>query len=406
MEYVCPLPWVGFSNDPNGTVRPCCISKDLITDSNKKPYFIQKTSMKEIFHSEYMDNLRQEMLEGKQPSTCNTCWEDEKNGYKSKRLIYSDIHSEFIKENKFESVPDHPVDYQLILTNSCNLKCRSCTPSHSTSWQKEAKYMDIEDAHEVGSIEYPLPHGQPGNKESVLLKNISAWAPKITRLEVVGGEPFYSNAWSKTWRYLIDKGYSKKITLAMSTNCTVVDFELIDLLDKNFKTVGIGLSIDGIEDTFEYLRKNGKWDEAKSNILTYYDFFKNKSRGETYIQYTHTTSWVNAIKLPEFHNWVKENTPEFKIWINIVHSPVHMNLQCLPKVYKDQIKNKWDAHEWGKYKGDIDSLVQFMYGKDYTDLEIKKQYKKYTILDKYREENTALYLDEYFPGIIKYFSDE
>jgi hypothetical protein len=44
-----------------------------------------------------------------------------------------------------------------------------------------------------------------------------------------------------------------------------------------------------------------------------------------------------------------------------------------------------------------------MYSKDYTDEEIKKYYKKYTVLDKYREENTPLFLNKYFPGIIQYF---
>lgn len=403
MKYICPLPWVGFSNDPNGTVRPCCISKEQITDSNNKPFFIQNTSMKDIFHSGYMNNLRQEFLDGKQPSTCSTCWKDEGNGYKSKRLIYTDIHKEFIDRNQYQTVPDYPVDYQLILTNACNLKCRSCGPSHSTSWQKESRYMDIEDTKLVGSVQYDLPHGQPGNKESVLLKNINEWAPRITRLEVVGGEPFYTNAWSKTWKYLIDKGYSKDITLAMSTNCTVVDFELLKLLDANFKTVGIGLSIDGIESTFEYLRKNGVWDSTRKNILDYYKFLKTESNGDTYIQYTHTTSWVNAIRLTEFHNWVKENTPEFKIWINIVHGPVHMNLQCLPKVYKDQIYNKWKNHNWEEYQQDINGLIEFMYGKDYTEEEIRGFYKKYTALDKYREEDTGAIMENYFPGISKYF---
>lgn len=403
MKYLCPLPWVGFSNDPNGTVRPCCISKEQITDTNSRPYFIQNTSMEDIFHSDYMNNLRKEMLDGKQPSTCSTCWEDEKNGYKSKRLIYTDIHKDFIEENQYKSVPDYPIDYQLILTNSCNLKCRSCGPSHSTSWQKESRGMDIEDAKLVGSVEYALPFGQPGNRESALLKNIDEWAPRISRLEVVGGEPFYSNAWNKAWRYLIEKGYSKKITLAMSTNCTVVDFKLLDLLDKNFKTVGVGLSIDGIEDTFEYLRKNGNWKSAKNNILEYYNFLNTKSRGETYIQYTHTTSWINAIRLPEFHNWVKTNTPNLKIWINIVHGPVHMNLQCLPTRYKDLIKDKWAKHDWGGYKNDIDSLLEFMYSKEYSDTEIKKYYTKYTALDKYRNENTGELMEKYFPGISEYF---
>lgn len=403
MKTLCPLPWVGFSNDPNGTVRPCCISKERITDKDGKPFFIQNTPMKEIFHSDYMNNLRESFLKGEQPATCSTCWEDEKNGYKSKRLIYTDIHRDFVIENKYESVPEYPIDYQLILTNSCNLKCRSCGPSHSTSWQKEAKNMLEDEAKLTGSVQYKLPHGQPGNKDSILIKDIDSWAPKISRLEVVGGEPFYSLAWEKTWNYLIDNGYSKDVTLAMSTNATVTNFELLDALDANFKTVGVGLSIDGIEDIFEYLRKNGEWESTKNNILQYYKFLKEKSRGETYIQYTHTTSWINAIMLPEFHDWVNTNTPGLNIWINIVHYPLHMSMKCLPKQYKDLIRDKWANHDWGDYQNDINGLLEFMYSEDFSDEKIKENYKKYSIVDKYRDENTSEFVDRYFPGIKEYF---
>ena len=44
-----------------------------------------------------------------------------------------------------------------------------------------------------------------------------------------------------------------------------------------------------------------------------------------------------------------------------------------------------------------------MYGKDYTEEEIKSFYKKYTALDKYREEDTGATMENYFPGISKYF---
>ena len=27
---MCTVPWVGFSNDPDGRIRPCCISKDHV----------------------------------------------------------------------------------------------------------------------------------------------------------------------------------------------------------------------------------------------------------------------------------------------------------------------------------------------------------------------------------------
>ena len=87
-KWLCSLPWTAISNDPNGTVRPCCIYKDTIKNKLGNDYYLQVDTIKEIFHSDYMNNLRQEFLSGIKPKGCQTCITDEANGYKSKRLIY------------------------------------------------------------------------------------------------------------------------------------------------------------------------------------------------------------------------------------------------------------------------------------------------------------------------------
>ena len=79
MTWMCSLPWTGFSNDPDGRVRPCCIYKDYITDDNGDPFYVQTTSVKEIFSSKYMRDLRQQFRNGIKPSGCGTCVKDESN---------------------------------------------------------------------------------------------------------------------------------------------------------------------------------------------------------------------------------------------------------------------------------------------------------------------------------------
>ena len=62
---MCTVPWVGFSNDPDGRIRPCCISKDHVVKEDGTPYYTQKDNIKDIFHSKYMNELRQEFKDGK-----------------------------------------------------------------------------------------------------------------------------------------------------------------------------------------------------------------------------------------------------------------------------------------------------------------------------------------------------
>jgi len=346
MSSICKLPWAGFSNDPNGSVRPCCIYKGHVTKEDGSLFYVQKDSVKDIFHSDYMNDLREQFLRGEKPAGCETCWVDEANGYESKREIYNGIFSSEGFNVDTRVVNEYPIDYQIIISNACNLKCRSCGTSHSTQWQKEINNLP---EVPVGTNDYVhkflMPHGQPGGNESIFLSDLEDWVHRVKRLEIVGGEPFYIEKWKTVLELLVDKKYSKRISLAMSSNGSIFNEELLSKICNNFKQVGIGLSVDGMGKMYEYLRKNGIWEETRDNCLKYYDFYKKLDKPGVSFNYTYTISWINAYRLPEFHDWVKQNTPEFKIWNNIVHYPNHMSITMLPSSEKQRIEDKWKTYD-------------------------------------------------------------
>lgn len=401
MEHMCPLPWVGFSNDPYGSVKPCCINKDYIVKPDGSFFYVQNDTVGDIFHSEYMDNLRTQFLNGEKPKGCETCWKDEDNGYKSKRQIYIEI----LKNNgtivDYGKVPEYPEDYQIILNNSCNLKCRSCSPSHSTSWLKEVNDIPESEWEKFGIRYFGLKHGQPGHQTSEFIESMDTWLPHVRRLEIVGGEPFYSNTWERVLTHMINEGHSKNILLNMSTNGTILNEDLMIKICEGFKAVGIGLSIDGTEGTFEYLRKNAIWDEVKENLFKYHELKKKyKNLGFTY---THTTSWVNAYELPKTIQWMRDNTPLFDFWLNIVHYPPHMSIYMLPKEEKDRIKSHWETFDFKEQTNDIKALIEFMYSKQPSEDELRKEYTKFTILDGYRNESTIDIVKTNYPTLVNYF---
>lgn len=409
-KHICKIPWAGFSNNPDGTVKPCCIFKENIKKTDGSDYYVQNDDVKDIFHSDYMNNLRQEFLDGNQPSPCETCWIDESNGYKSKREIYNEIYTSYdvdCETNK--PTVDYPIDYQLIISNACNLKCRSCGSSHSTQWQKEINTLpdNVPGANDY-VFKYDMPYGQVGGRDSVFINEIEKWCSKVKRLEVVGGEPFYIEKWKTIFNFLMDNGYAKDIDLSMSTNATIFNEELLIKMSNHFKFLGIGLSIDGMGKTYDYLRKNGSWDEVKSNILRFYQFYRNKTSEKDYnghslsMNYTYTISWLNAYDLPEFHSFVKNNTPEFRIWNNIVHYPAHMSIDMLPNDEKQRIQDKWDMYDWGVYTDDIKSVLSFMWSKEYTDEEIKEQFLNFKFFDYIRQENTYNIIKDNHPNLLKY----
>ena len=82
----CILPWVSLETSPIGTVRPCCLAEEEIKDELGNKYKLITTDLRVVHNSEYMRNLRQQFLAGKQPQTCRKCWNEERSGRTSKRM--------------------------------------------------------------------------------------------------------------------------------------------------------------------------------------------------------------------------------------------------------------------------------------------------------------------------------
>jgi len=174
----------------------------------------------------------------------------------------------------------------------------------------------------TGDSGYNMPHGQSASDTSKLWIDRFEWYRNLKRLEVVGGEPFYVKQWHEMFAELIDMGYSKNIDLTMTTNCTLFYPDLVEKMAKNFKSLSIGLSIDGIGPTYEYIRHPGKWDVTYNNMKKYHHYFAR----DINLQLNCTISWLNVLEVPEIHTLVKNEFPKFTIWNNLVHYPLHLRL--------------------------------------------------------------------------------
>jgi len=371
---LCSLPWTGFSNEPDGRVQPCCLYKGYIEEDGK-PMYVQTHSVDEIFHSKFMKDLRSQFRNNERPTGCSTCWTDEDNNYDSKRIVYNTkIHHNFGIDWTIE--PVEISEFQLIISNSCNLKCRSCTPSHSSQWQQEMKQL-------TGSTGYDMPHGQSAEEAGKLWLDRHNWYKNLKRLEVVGGEPFYVKQWHTMFNELIDLGYSKNIDITLTTNCTLFFPELIDRIAKNFKSVSIGLSIDGIGSTYEYMRHLGKWPVVYENMKKYHALADKIN-----IQLNLTISWLNILEVPELHELVSTEFPKFNIWNNIVHYPQYLSVWAVPDSLKKAVMDKWDKYQWKtEYKDTVQGVLNYMNSKSITDAEFKNNLQIIYKTDNFRNEN-------------------
>jgi len=354
---MCALLWTHLSNEPGGTIRTCCIAKDRLQDSYNNNFTLGDNSVKEIFTSPGIQRIRNAMLNGEKPANCETCWIDEDNGKKSKREQYNEYYDNWygpgwMESFDWEHTPQNVMDMQLIFDNTCNLACRSCNANYSSKWLAEAKERHI--PYWETSAKVPMNDME----NSKFWTTMDEWLPGIRRLEIMGGEPFYMKEFKKFVDKLINENYAQNISMTLSTNGTIADKVFLQRMASNFKDLAFSISIDGIEDRFEYLRHPGKWAEVKENL----DYFYELHTGEypVHMQITHTVTALNIMYLPEFHDYFHTHYPEFKIWNNIAHYPKWLTCSVLPAFAKKIITQQLTDHAWtSDYKSEVDALLKY-----------------------------------------------
>ena len=349
----CSLLWKHISNEPLGHVRTCCIARERVYDEDGQEVTLGSHSIKDIFHSEYYRNIRQEIRDGNLPDNCSPCWTDEENGNKSKREQYNEYAKTRYEPINYEQEPDMPADIQLTLSNTCNLKCRSCNPHNSSKWVKEAKDRGMPYNEEV--VDIPLLDFE----NSKFWTTMDEWLPSITQLEVMGGEPFYMKEFRKFVTNLVDQDVAKNIHLNTCTNGTFANKKFLKLLTDNFASVGFNVSIDGAtKERFEYLRHGGEWDEVSKNL----DYFHSLNEsGQASIGISHTITAMNVMYLAEFHSIFRERWPTFKIYHNIARFPTWFNPSVFPEEMKPAIVKPLQVAELGEaLRKELDGIIKFV----------------------------------------------
>ena len=84
MNNICPAVWDHLCINTNGKNRLCCNSHTRSDDSFLNNF--------DEHWNAYRDRLKKEMLDGKRPKECNSCWDKEDLGVKSLRQYMIERH--------------------------------------------------------------------------------------------------------------------------------------------------------------------------------------------------------------------------------------------------------------------------------------------------------------------------
>jgi len=331
----CILPWMNISVDPDGYVKPCCVS------TQRMSYNLGHNTLAEIVNSPEMIQLRQDMIDGVLVPGCNECYQQEKYGGRSLRQIHTDTW-QIIPSVK--SKLDNPtteisigVEYfDLRFGNMCNLQCRSCSPDNSSQLAKEFKQLNI-----------PISVKDNINdwyQTDTFIENIKSQLDNIRVLYITGGEPTIIEKNFEILEYLISEGKSQNIILQLNTNLTNIKPRFLDLLSK-FKYVILFVSIDGIGPVQEYLRYPSKWVQIDKNLRSLLDLKSDNMiiKPTPVIQNVNLSTIVDLFEYFEKFNRISGKRL-IEIAPIVLNNPKHSDIVYLPLEYKQQC---WDKiQDW------------------------------------------------------------
>jgi len=392
-DSICMLPWTSLEATPQGTSRPCCLFDEEIVDKEGNKFWLKDASLQEIYKSEYLQNLRQDFLNGGKPKACFRCWDAEAAGATSKRMHTRTRLKELYANVDWSNLqPDQLWFLDLKLGNICNLKCRICGSWSSSKWaEEEIKYVKgLKNPKEHLAYTF-LQQGMWPRKSDLFWQNLKKLLPQIKYFEFTGGEPWLIQEHWDLLKYAADNGYSKNIDIHYNTNATQ-ELGPHTQIWSEFGRVDIAFSVDNVGERFEYERYGAEWTKA-NKIIDDVHFARSADTPNITTQLCFTVNIQNVYYLDELLDWA-DTKPFDTIYFNLLTSPSHMSIQYMTPESKELVLNKLKSMFWGRdfYQREIDNVIRFIEngpGSDGTEFV-----RKMTKTDQYRKQDFRLLYPE------------
>ncbi len=384
-EAFCLAPWIHTYNGTLGERRVCCISSLELGKGS---------TLSESWNCDEIKGLRRDMIAGKKIESCNLCNNQPyENTYKfhfngNYKYVLDEILNNTSEDGTYYG---HPItfDYR---NDLCNLKCRICGSSASSSIRAEfTKFGNYQKESELLSGEESRKLSENQLREMMfLIENTD-----VKEIYWAGGEPLFNINHYKVLNRLVELGKTD-VFLRYNTNFTNTTFREFNFLDiiKHFDRVHFYFSQDGIGDTAEYLRYGQNFEKWNSNIQQIikikkpeWEFYVHSVMTiltlldvENILEYVHRFENVNLSFFKCFSDEYKDIlTPEFYPK-ELIANIVYQKIQSINSKYKggkrivaiNFLENMLDTFEQ-IHRTDIQTRLSFEY---IDDLDKLRPYKK------------------------------
>lgn len=310
----CPVPWTGLMYNFDGSVKNCIRSSAPIGN-------IQDHPIEEIVNNVENQHTRFNMIINEPGPRCFPCYELEKdkNSFEiiSDRVFYikelKDVALEtYSQPNTFDL---HTVDVRW--SNLCNFSCVYCSPDFSSKWASEL------------NIHIKTPSDQ---KKQHFKKYIFDNAAQLKHIYLAGGEPLLMKENLEFLQLL--KECNPNVNLRINTNLSKVDTIIFDLIC-TFQNVHWIVSVETIEQEYEYIRNGGSWDDFLVNLAVISKFNHKISFNMLYflLNYQSIFKCVDFLKQLGYHN--------NSFIIGALLEPDYLNIRHLPDNMLESAKEEF-----------------------------------------------------------------
>jgi MoaA/NifB/PqqE/SkfB family radical SAM enzyme len=351
-DTLCVLPFIHFNILANGRASVCCVSNDPLLDREGTPLNIRTNSMEEIWNSDALRDVRRQMLAGEKPSQCMGCYKYEKrDGAGSHRTgqnwqfllnpdepptLEADGWARFPKIRREDLSVDmgKPFYFDLRFDNLCNLKCVICFAYASSRIENDDVHRAWTGEEQIERTPNRFDNAQKWVRSTLLFEELRDIGSEVKYIQLAGGEPFMSDLALRWLAHLGETGGAKHVTLKVFTNLNTLNDRIIELLTP-FRFIDMTLSIDAVDEVYEYVRYPGKWDVVLKNAKR---LVAERDRGklpQMVVNINATMSAQGGSRIIEVFDFAKEHG--FGVTLSNAMDPAHASTKYLPNRTKERL---------------------------------------------------------------------
>lgn len=341
-ESICTLPWHGFALFPNGDVRNCAISNELLGN-------LHTSDLDDILSNSVSRSVRQDMIDGTKHQRCNTCYrtEDLQNSNPLSKISNRIWYMKVMKNHDLGAYDQtefvSPQILDLRWRNTCNYRCVYCGPSLSSRWASDRNK----------SANFTIDEHKLAETKKYIFDNIKT----IKHVYLAGGEPLLIKENLEVLERL--KEHNPNVTIRINTNLSVINNKIFKLLVDDFKNTKWTISVDSIEEDYNYIRYPGDWNNFLKNLTYLYSKTKN-------INYNMTWSVLNAYSIFDAIDFLQQkfSCPDSVFVIQPIFEPRTLHISHLSTDVIDDLRSvinkKLSQCESSLYKNSLQSMLSYL----------------------------------------------